>query len=234
MPTRTAVEEFTDRIHAQWLPEYCADVNRNYSLDGFKNSSIRLTEIDAADCLRAISHEVVIDEGGGRYVAPRSAAREVMFWEGLKATSPRPITLWIEPVITMAAAARLHLNHGWPKDVIGLQSKRWGFDFVAYQSAKSDVLLIAGEVKKTERELTKLVSELRFLSHTACYGDAETPQVSQNTRNKWNEILISQPCVFWALGPGAKGYVFEISYPSQGVAAFSETNVTSLNCANAA
>ena len=157
-----------------------------------------------------------------------------MFWEGRKATSPRPITLWIEPVITIAAAARLHLNHSWPKDVIGLQSKKWGFDFVAYQSANSDVLLLAGEVKKTERELAKLISELNLLSKNACRGNEEPLQVSQNTRKKWNEILLSQPSVFWALGPGAIGHVYEISYPSPGIAVFNESNVAALNCANAA
>ena len=134
----------------------------------------------------------------------------------------------------MAAAARLHLNHGWPKDVIGLQSKNWGFDLVAYQSANSDVLLLAGEVKKTERELVKLVSELNILSGNARRNNEELPKVSQNTQKKWNEILLSQPSVFWALGPGASGYVYEISYPNSGVAVLSESDVTALNCANAA
>ncbi len=232
MPSESALEKFTRAIHADWLPTYCAA--RGYSVDGFRPSSIQVTEVDAVDCMRAIDQAVVIDHGGGKYKAPRSAAQEVMFWEGLKNTSPRPITLWIEPVITMAAAARLHLDYGWPKAAIGLQSRKWGFDLVAYTSSEGDREHIVGEIKKTDRELQKLISELKTLSRDSQDTGVEAPAVSRNTRKKWDELLERRPRVLWALGPGGAGVVFTLAYPRNHCAVFTEARPSALNYANAA
>lgn len=70
-----------------------------------------MTDIDARDFLRAPDHNVVAVDSGGRFRMPRSAVNEVLFWEHSAKLAPRPISLWIEPIITIGAVARLHLHH---------------------------------------------------------------------------------------------------------------------------
>ena len=234
MPSSAAIAEFTRRVRDEWLPAYCADPARNYSVNGFRSTSVRVSEVDAVDCMRAIDHRVVTDHGGGRYKAPRSTVREVLFWEGLRNIAPRPITLWIEPVITMAAAARLNLDYGWPKGAIGLQSKKWGFDFVAYASPESDQEHIVGEVKKTDRELQKLISDLKCLSGESNGPSGEQGGASPNSRKKWDELLQRKPPILWALGPAGAGAVFAVTYPQEHCAVLTEATHSVLNYPNAA
>ncbi|MGH8796132.1 MAG: hypothetical protein ACREXI_03675, partial [Caldimonas sp.] len=104
---------FVNRVFTDWLPVYCAA--RGYSTDGFKATSLKVEPADARDCMLAIDYGVLVDNKDGKYRAARSAAHEVLFWEGSRAAIPRPITLWLEPVITFAALARLHIIYSWPK-----------------------------------------------------------------------------------------------------------------------
>jgi hypothetical protein len=86
---------------------------------------------DAQDFLRAIDHKVVTVESGGRFRVPQSKSHEVIFWEHSTLVSPRPKTLRLESIITIAAVARLHLDFGWPIESLGMQSEDWAFDFTA-------------------------------------------------------------------------------------------------------
>lgn len=227
-----SIEEFVYRIHHDWLPAYCADKHRKFETRGFNLSSIKVSEIDAADFIRAIDLKIVTDKGGGRYLAAKSAAIEVIFWAGNRIDSPRTISLWLEPIITIAAAARLHINYGWPKECIGLQSKRWGFDFVAYASAASDQEFIMGEVKKSGREVDKLISDLKALSTNPGITDISQLNVSNNSFKKWTELLSRRPKVVWVLGPAATGVIFNISYPNENSAVLTEGNECALTYKN--
>ena len=88
-------------------------------------------------------------KSGGFFLAPLSKAREQIFWTGSKNVDPRPLTLWIEPIITIGALAKLHVLYGWPAEKLGTQSKTWAFDLVGYGANKNDELL-ACEVKKSK------------------------------------------------------------------------------------
>lgn len=92
--------EFSRRLTEDWLPTYCNDPKRNYSTEGFKYDSIKVSAQDAKDFMRAIDTRIVTEIEGGRFRMPQSKAVEVIFWEGSKAITPRPITLWLEPVIS--------------------------------------------------------------------------------------------------------------------------------------
>ena len=96
------LQEFTRRLHTEWLPVYCADAKRQYDAAGFKPESVTVTPEDARDFMRALDTGLVWDLGGCRFRAHRSACFQLILWEGSKAKTPRPITLWLEPVITFA------------------------------------------------------------------------------------------------------------------------------------
>ena len=119
------LQAFQDRISNDFLPTFCNDPSRAWRADGFKEDWHKISQIDAADFLRGIDGELVQHEGRGLYKAPRSYASVQFFWSGAKQKIPRPITLWVEPIISIAVLARLHFDLRWPKELIGLETKDW-------------------------------------------------------------------------------------------------------------
>lgn len=204
-----AIDQFAGRLRSEWLPNYC--VARDYAVEGFKGASLRVEPADARDCMAAIEQGVVVDCGGGRYRAARSAADEVLFWEGRRDVAPRPISLWLEPVITFAALARLHLAFGWPKERLASQPAGWAFDVAAY--AADDTPTLLGEVKKSLTELDRLRADLERLE-----AGAEPSSVPPNSRKKWNAMLAFRPRVVGLLGPGQKEHVYVPIYTGRGAA----------------
>ena len=217
------LQRFSRRLHIDWLAVYCKDDKRNYDPLGFNATSLTVANADARDCMLAIDHGVVFDTRGGRYRASRSSAQEVLFWEGHKNKSPRPITLWLEPVITFAALARLHLAYGWPKKNLGMQPKGWAFDLAAYGPTADQPPRILGEVKKTSAELNRLKEDLLKLSN-----GAETEAISTNSARKWHALLATKPSILWLLGPNEESYVYALSYASTGCA-LHEVNCSALS-----
>ena len=63
----TELERFTQQLHDKWLPDFCLDPRRKFSLTGLRDSSITLTEFDAHNFLRAIESGLVCDTAGGGY-----------------------------------------------------------------------------------------------------------------------------------------------------------------------
>ena len=207
------LQRFSHRLHTDWLAVYCHDDARKYDPRGFKEASIAVTEADARDCMSAIDHGVVVDTRGGRYRASRSTAHEVLFWEGRKITSPRPLTLWLEPVITFAALARLHLAYGWPTEYLGMQPKGWAFDLIAHGPIATQPPRILGEVKKSSAELVRLKVDLLNLAN-----GATTESVSTNSAKKWHALLATKPNLVWLVGPNEESLVLAPSYTSSGCA----------------
>ena len=224
-----AQTEFRHRLLSEWLPTYCDDPNRNYPKEGFKSDSIKVTSRDVHDFMRAIDNDIVTDIGGGRYRMPQSKAIEVIFWEGSVAKTPRPITLWLEPIITIAAIARLHLDYGWPKDCLGTQSEKWEFDVIAFKPQNLQNEYIAGEVKKSSKELDELLINLR---KSCAEGDLDlstaTP-VRINAHKKWLGLRRCQAPFFWAIGPGGDSRLFEVFYSSAGDITLNATTDDRLN-----
>jgi hypothetical protein len=184
-------------------------VHRCYSIEGFKSSTIKnLSEYDAKWFMRAIDDGLVV-ESKGDFLAPRSSAKEMIFWEGSKMKNPRPITLWIEPIITIEALARLNKEFGWPSSNLGTQSKTWEFDLACYSGALQKEHIVC-EVKKTPKEIEKL---LHFMQH---YSAKEVQTIEpenateRNAYRKVQGIRKTWPILFWALGPNNDSHVFEI------------------------
>lgn len=210
-----AQQEFWRRLREEWLPAYCNDPKRRYATEGFNASSKKVSEHDARDFLRAIDQKVVSVDGGGRFRMPRSKTHEVLFWEHSTLIVPRPITLWLEPVITIAAIARLHLDYGWPVDCLGMQSADSAFDLVGYDPPDFQDEHIAGEVKDNATQLDRL---LAHMNQCSVEGNSQclAPKTRKNAHRKVVGLKRCRAPVFWALGPDCDSRVFAVAYGDDG------------------
>jgi hypothetical protein len=223
------IANFNRRLHDEWLPDYCRDPKREYSVEGYKPASNLVTEEHARDFISAMDTSGFnTDSGAGRFRTPRSKANEVLFWEGLKLVSPRPITLWMEPVITFAAVGRLHLDHGWPIETIGMQSRDWAFDFTTFLPHDHEHEYIADELKKTVREMERLIEDMQ----ACCVADRAEPMPTnreqRNAFRKWQGLKHSQARLFWLVGPGTVNHVFRVAHADTGAVNLQEVGVSQL------
>ena len=151
----------------------------------------------------------------GLYRALKSSAGEQFFWSGSKHAAPRPFTLWLEPIITVAALGRLHWDHYWPIDLIGTQSSDWAFDLVAYRRGSMNEY-IAGEVKKSEIELERLIDLMKRLGRSP---DAPVPKAGRerNAYKKVEALRSRKSPIFWAVGPAGYNHVFSVAYGADSI-----------------
>lgn len=224
----SSLEIFTRRLYDEWLPNFCDDEKRRYSPAGFKLESIKVTEFDASNFMRALDCGLVKDSGGGRYLCARSSAFEQIFWNGRKSIEPRPLTLWVEPVITIGTIARLGLDYGWPANLLCMQSKDWAFDFAVFRAESSENEFVAGEVKKTSKELDNLISDVIEFGHkgiTECSSDHSN---RINSFKKWLALLRCEAPFFWAVGPNDYTQLFAVQYNTDHTATFTEIQLDQL------
>ena len=171
---------------------------------------------DAADFLSALDASLVEHQGRGLYRAPKSQASEQFFWSGNKNVSPRPVSLWVEPIITVAVLYRLHFKWGWPKDLLGTQSRKWEFDVTAYRASDLNNEYVACEVKKTVAELDQLVELMQRLSADRDLRDAPKSSREKNAFRKLKGLQARHAPIFWAVGPNGANKVFRMTYTDGG------------------
>jgi hypothetical protein len=113
---------------------------------------------------------------------------------------PRPVYLWIEPIITIAAVARLHLGYGWPKELPGMQSEAYAFDLTAFKPQTPKNEYIAGEVKATTSELDRFFLALQQSCAAGEHECAVAPPLRRNADKKWLGLRRCRTPLFWAIG----------------------------------
>lgn len=205
----TALADFRARLLDEWLPTFC-EAYEGLSPSGFKAASFaNLDAFDAHWFLKAIDRQLVIARADGSFMAPQSKAKEYIFWNADKKSAPRPLTLWLEPVITVGAIARLYELHGWPIDRLGMQSVDYAFDLVCYAD-NADREVILSEVKKSDREVEDLVRLMRAFGHIDPLPVEPSRQVEKNAYRKVSSLRRSWPEVVWTVGPAGKEHVFHI------------------------
>lgn len=212
MTKQNAVAEFKSRLYADWLPTFANDAKRQYGVQGFRDESIKLGEFDAANFLRAMAGSLVEDLGGGRYRCAHSRANEQLFWTGERSKVPRPMTLWLEPVITIATLARLHYDLGWPEGRLGMQTADYAFDLAAYADGEGSGLVIACEVKKSRSEVDHLVSNLKYHSQEQDREPQSERSRHLNSFRKWVALRRRRPALLWIVGPDGYEFVFELGH----------------------
>lgn len=221
----SALDEFRNRLFGEWLKPFCD--NRGYAPSGFVSTSIeKLSEADAHDFMDAIDSGLVIHQQGA-FVAACSNAKEYIFWEGARSVSPRKITLWLEPLITIAGLRRMQRKFGWPSERLGMQSATWAFDFVGYK-ADQKTEVAACEVKRTRRELDDLLVLMR--KHRATPADAldDYKAAERNALKKVIALRQSASQIFWALGPDNYGHVFAVERDALGEIDLTPTSESAL------
>ncbi|OHV77998.1 hypothetical protein [Ensifer sp. LCM 4579] len=216
---------FKDLILNHLLPEFCNDPRRSYDLAGFRHNFGQVDDVDADNFMKALDAGLVKLDGR-LYRAPRSCAGEQFFWEHKKALKLRPITIWIEPIITVATLWKLHFELGWPKELLGTQSIDYAFDAAAYADADSKNEYIACEVKKTTQELDSLVRTMRKFA--ALPVDAIVSEREKNAFKKIVGLRNRRAPLFWAVGPGGNSLAFKLSYSGDGLIAFDEALIRDL------
>lgn len=71
-------QEFWRRLKQEWLPAYCNDPARNYDVAGFRTEAKQISYVDARDFMRALDHNVVTVDSGGRFRMPRSPVERLV------------------------------------------------------------------------------------------------------------------------------------------------------------
>lgn len=221
------IEEFKHRLLSDWLPTFCNDERRRFQVEGFKPESIKVSAYDAYNFLRALDHNIITDTGGGRYRMPQSKAFEQIFWEHEKKIFPRPLTLWLEPIITIAAIARLHLDYGWPIEYLGTQSTKWEFDVIVFKPIDTVNEFIAGEVKKTSKEVDKLITQMTEIGSDGSLQNKVVSESRKNAHRKCLGLLRCKAPYFWAIGPDNDNRLFKVDYPDNRIT-FEQTSIEPL------
>lgn len=214
-----SLDAFKDRILNDLLPDFCRDSARNYDISGFRQDFSGIQEADAANFLKAFDAGLVKAEGN-MYRAPRSYAREQLFWEGAVDQVPRPISLWIEPIITIATLSRLHFDLGWPPELLGTQSSDWAFDVAAYQRDDFINEYLACEVKKTDNEFASLIQNMKYFGASPEQKFANSKE--KNAYKKVAGLRARRAPIFWAVGPGGTNAAFKMFYAEDGRIDFEE------------
>lgn len=221
-------EAFQDRILNDLLPAFCDRPDRTWCRDGFQNNWANVSDCDATDFLRAMDAGLIKHLGRGLYRAPRSLASEAFFWEGHKNISPRRLTLWREPIITVAVLARLHFDLGWPANLIGTQSRNWEFDVTAYRSCDPQNEYVACEVKKTVAELEQMIELMHRFSSDDKPVSSSMNSKKINAYKKLAGLKLRRAALFWAVGPGNMNHIFQMEYGDEGSVAFKATDRSAL------
>lgn len=177
---------------------------------GFVQSSVNhLSHLDAADFMQAVDSGLVTHQDGV-FLAPQSKAKEQIFWQGLKSREPRKVTLWLEPIITIAGLMRLSRDFHWSNSLLGLQSKTWEFDLVGYESQDFEGEYLVCEVKKSQKEIDGLLNWMSYHLHTAEDKQLEMKGSEKNAFRKVLALRKSDCPIFWALGPSRYSKVFHV------------------------
>lgn len=214
--TATNYKRAFDRlIIDRLIREFCENPKKLLAPENFKSETLKnVSEYDARYFLMAIKGGLIEHQGCGHYKAPLSAAVEQFFWEGTKAVQPQQFTLWVEPIITVAGLAKLHLDYGWPKHLLGMQSPGFAFDLVAMYP-DSQTMFVACEVKKTAKEIEDL---LAFMWELGVNPAADEPRIGKalNAYKKVVGLRAHRPQLFWVLGPNCLSQVFHVEYGAIG------------------
>lgn len=200
--------EFDRLLREHLIPEFCSDPARRMQLTGFKEPATAIADEDCRHFLRAWQAGLLNHVGRGQYRAPMSAAHEQFFNSGPKGAVDPAFYLSIEPIITVGALARMHFDHGWPPQLLGLQSKGYACDLVAHLDP-SGPAHIACEVKKSAAEVELLVVLMHDLGG---HPNVDVPLAGPR-RNAWKKVDAlrrEKMPTFWALGPAGLSRVFEV------------------------
>jgi len=220
------IARFDRLVRETLVPYYCTNPRMNCQPSGFDEGRKAVDPVDIDYFLMAWDSDLLYPIGEGQYGAPLGSASEMLFWEGPKDKNPRPFWLWLEPIITFGGLARLHLDFNWPAENLGAQSPDGAFDIVAHSDPNSPER-IAGEVKKTKREVDRLI-DLMVEYGADPAASALAGEKGRNAFKKVQGLRARQAPIFWALGPAGYSRAFAVRYDGDGAIYFHEVDQRAL------
>jgi len=225
----TATDAFGRLLYSRLIPEFCSDPSERFEPSLFRGKISSLMEDDARDFLRGWDGGILSHQGRGRYFLASGRIKEQFFWSGKRSFGSRSFTLWLEPIITVAAMARLHFDHGWPLSAIQSQSADWAFDVVAHLPAAHHEHL-AGEVKKSRNEVDDLILLMMRYGADPSLPLPERTGKPRNAYKKSAALRARRASIFWAIGPGGYGKVFRVFYQHDASFEFVPVGAEVLRC----
>jgi len=109
---------------------------------------------------------------------------------------------WREFITQVGAVASLVLEYGWPTGLVALDPRTLEFDVAGFASPASDAFMaVAGETKKTQRELSRLLAQMDLAIRSP---DVLTQRPSSDGSKKYRGLVKERPLYFWAVAPGVR------------------------------
>jgi hypothetical protein len=214
----TYLDVLRARIRDDWLPQYLLD--EGYEGGGYLGGEEHLEEIDAQWFLRAIDEQIVTLLPKARLSLPASSVLAMIFWEHSRTTSPRPVSLHREGILSAGMAARLNLEYGWPIAQMGFEyppergDGRRAFDLGALDPFGS--LALAGEAKKAQHELKRVLSVMQECGSSGPHEHDPEDKARINGHRKWQGLIRCRPSVFFTFGPGEDWSIFRVLFANDG------------------
>ncbi|OYR13048.1 hypothetical protein [Brucella thiophenivorans] len=208
-----AFARFSELLQTTLIPEYCTHPTMGMTPQGFKNDVHKLSLTDIELFMHAWDIGFIQYAGNGSYRLGRANATEKLFWEGPKSVEVRGFSLWLEPIITVAVLARMHIDLGWPVNLIGAQSKGdWAFDAVIYRNAADENGYVLCEVKKTAREVDQLATNMREYIAVPPVAEDSLKGAKLNAYRKVKALRARQPAFLWLAGPDKYDMTYKVNY----------------------
>jgi hypothetical protein len=147
----------------------------------------------------------------GEYWLPASRWSTMAFLEGSKGVTPKQVHLFVEGIITVATAARLHLEYGWPKGCLGFEAEDQSFDLIG-RLPKRRWYSLAGEAKSSDKLLGKLLGGIERCGALGSHEESIHEMGQKNAHRKWRGLVSSHAPVLMAYGPGRDWRVFLVHH----------------------
>jgi hypothetical protein len=173
---------------------------------------------EAIGFLRALDAGIVYVSDSGRCALPsvhRTTAKPTEPCLFSRRPDGSVYLAWREYITQVGAVASLVLDYGWPVGLVALDPRTLEFDVAGFASSGRDALMVvAGETKKTQRELSKLLTQM-----DAAGRSAGVPAQGSSTdgHKKYRGLLKERPQYFWAVAPGARR-AFRVKYAGDSAA----------------
>ena len=170
---------------------------------------------EATGFLRAVDAGIVSVTDSGRCTLPsihRASAKPTEPCLFSQRRDGSVYLAWREYITQVGAVASLILDYGWPVGLVALDPRTLEFDVAGFASSAGGALMIvAGETKKTQAELSRLLAQM-----DAATRSEVTPgrRALTDGQKKYRGLVKERPRYFWAVAPGVRK-AFRVSYEGQ-------------------
>jgi hypothetical protein len=201
-----------EAVLVAWARRYCELANRPSAVVALPTD---FHSDEAIGFLRAVDAGIVRVTDSGRCTLPsihRASAKPTEPCLFSQRPDGSVYLAWREYITQVGAVASLVLDYGWPVGLVALDPRTLEFDVAGFASSTGGALMIvAGETKKTQTELYRLLAQMHAASRSDFTPGRRAPADGQK---KFRGLLKERPPYFWAVAPGVRKS-FRVTYEGQ-------------------